>query len=178
MMDPTRTRAGFLAKNVQPIGFRGPMVPTRLGRRNLDREGAEMTRFERRYAFLLLAAMLVVGRPVGADDPGDLKIWEVLGERTKFDFNQTPLEDVGQYFSDLHGIGIYLDTEAFEKAGVTYKSLALTHQAANVRLWQGLRDLLKPAKLSFMIKNHTLTITTADAAKEWQKKNIGEDEQP
>jgi len=45
-------------------------------------------------------------------------------------------------------------------------------------LWQGLRDLLRPAKLSFMIKNHTLTITTAEAAKEWQKKNIGEDEQP
>ena len=47
-----------------------------------------------------------------------------------------------------------------------------------LRLWQGLRDLLRPAKLSFMIKNHTLTITTAEAAKEWQKKNIGEDEQP
>ncbi len=87
-----------------------------------------------------------------------------------------PLKDVADYLSDLHDLPIYLDVEAFEKAGVVYKSLALTRQQSNVPLWRVLQDTLKPARLSFMIKRHTLTITTADEAKEWQEKNIGRDQ--
>ena len=51
--------------------------------------------------------------------------------------------------------------------------MVVTHKGIHVPLWKVLRDMLKPTKASFMIKNHMLTFTTVEAAREWQKKNIG-----
>jgi hypothetical protein len=108
------------------------------------------------------------------DDPRDLLVLRELNKSTQVDFTDVPLDSIAEYLSDLHGIPIYLDVEAFEKAGVAYKDLAFTKRLSGVPLWQALRDTLAERKLSFMIKRHTLTITTRDEAGEWQKKNIAE----
>lgn len=130
----------------------------------------------RALAMMLLVLVAWHGNSAPADDDlRDSKIWKELAAPTEVDFIKVPLRDVADYWSDLHRVAIYLDIEAFEKAGVAYQSLALTQKSRDQPLWKVLRETLKPAKLSFMIKNHTLTITTAEAAQEWQKKNITEE---
>ncbi len=132
------------------------------------------TKFIRCTPLMMVLSLLICRGTIAqtADDPRDLKIWKELGASTQVDFNLVPLRDMADYISDYHRIAIYLDTEAFEKEGVVHKSLAFTHKSENQPLWKVLRDTLKPSGLSFMIKNHTLTITTATAAREWQMKNI------
>ena len=107
------------------------------------------------------------------DDPRDLKIRKELQETTIIDIKNCPIVDVADYLSDLHGIPIYFDTEEFEKAGVVYDKLEFTQTLKGPPLWRVLRVTLGQDKLSFMIKHHTLTITTDEAAEDWQKKNIG-----
>jgi hypothetical protein len=139
-------------------------------------EEAKMTRSRQQILFLLLC---LVGASLAHadDDLRDVNILKKLGESTIIDFSKVPLDMMADYLSDLHSIPIYLDTEAFEKAGVSHKTIHFTKKLDNVPLWKALRDTLAENKLSFMIKFHTLTITTPDEAREWQKKNIGSDKE-
>ena len=135
-----------------------------------------MGRWRRSYsrALLWLSIALSGGLDAVADeDPRDVRIWHELQAETHIDFKNVPLKDATDYLSDFHDIPIYLDTEAFEKAGVVHKRLEFTQKYLGVPLWKALRETLGQRKLSYMIKNHTLTFTTEEAAKEWQKKNIG-----
>jgi hypothetical protein len=137
-----------------------------------------MSHFQRGCArTIVFLSLVVIGTGVARadDDPRDFRILKKLGEPTHVDFTNVPLKDAADYLSDLHQISIYRDIEAFEKAGVSHKTLQITLMRSDVQLWRALGDILRPHKLSFMIKDHTLTITTIDAAKEWQKKNIESD---
>ena len=125
--------------------------------------------------FLLAVIACVAGTASGDDDPRDLAIWKEFGQNTHVDCDKAPLKDLAEYLRDLHSMSFYVDTEAFEKAGIPLRSVVITHKGINMPLWKVLRDMLKPTKASFMIKNHLLTFTTVEAASEWQKKNIGEE---
>lgn len=124
--------------------------------------------------FLLTIIACLAGTASGDDDLRDLQIWKEFGQQTAVDCNKTPLKDLAEYLSDLHGMSFYVDVEAFEKANIPLSSVTVTHKGIGVPLWRVLRDMLKPTKASFMIKDHMLTFTTVKAASEWQKKNIGE----
>ena len=74
-------------------------------------------------AMLLLAVIAwLPGTALGDDDPRDLRIWKEFGQETHVDCDKYPLKDLAEYLSDLHRMSFYVDTEAFEKAGIPLRS--------------------------------------------------------
>jgi hypothetical protein len=114
-------------------------------------------------------AALIAPSVGAADDLGvEAKIYEQLSRPTRVDFNLVPPNDLAAYLGDFHGIPIVWDIKTFEKIGFEYKRLTFTRKLDGVPLGQVLADLLGRHKLSFMIKDHKLTLTTAEEASDWQ----------
>ncbi len=78
------------------------------------------------------------------------------------------MSGVVEYLSDLHGIQIRIDEDALKKAKIDVKT-PVYQKVKDVRLGKALREMLWSYDLSFMVKDHVLTITTPDIAKGWQK---------
>jgi hypothetical protein len=95
--------------------------------------------------------------------PSEEKILATLEEPTTMDFTETPLRDAIDYLRDLHGIPIQWDTKALEEAGMG-SDTPLTYTQNGVKLRSGLRLLLRPKSLTYVIKDEVLLITTQDAA--------------
>jgi len=95
--------------------------------------------------------------------PSEEKILATLEKPTTMDFTTTPLRDAIDYLRDLHGIPIQWDTKALEEAGMG-SDTPMTYTQNGVKLKSGLRLLLRPRSLTYVIKDEVLLITTEDAA--------------
>jgi hypothetical protein len=123
---------------------------------------------------VVLLSILVVGAAFTRADNEDSFILEKLSERTMIDFTDVPVDDGLEYLSDYHALAIEFDAKALKKAGINPNAVTSTLKLKNAPLGLALRAILEPGKLSFMIKNHVLTVTTFDEAKAWQKKHFGD----
>ena len=116
----------------------------------------------------LLCLTLMTAAVARADDPRDVRIRRQLDDKTQVDFTHTPLKDAIAYLSDFHDIPIKLDAAALKKARIN-PDLPVTAKLKNVPLEFALWKILAPNKMSFMIKDHVLTVTMEEAASAWQK---------
>ena len=95
--------------------------------------------------------------------PAETRIRRELDAKTKMEFVETPLDVAVRYLKDLHGIEIQLDTKALEEAGVFIDS-PVTAEMEGVSLRGGLRFLLRPLDLTYIVKDEVLLVTTAEVA--------------
>lgn len=116
----------------------------------------------------LFSLALMSAAVTQADDPRDVRIRSELEQRTLVAFKDTPLEDAIVYLSDYHDIPIKFDAAALKKARID-PDLPVTAKLKNVPLEFALWKILAPNKMSFMIKDHVLMVTTEEAASAWQK---------
>ncbi len=95
--------------------------------------------------------------------PSEEKILAVLEKPTTMEFHETPLQDAIDYLKDLHGIQIRLDTKALEDAGMG-SDTPVSYSVNGVKLKSGLRWLLRPHDLTYLVRDEVLLITTTDNA--------------
>jgi hypothetical protein len=151
--------------HVSPVGYDGR------GRPPDTSKETEMNR-SLRGRWLLALAVIAFQIAVGSADADvatdEKTIREQLAHPTKLELTQMPLEDTIAYLMDFHDIGILLDGEELQKAGIDARRLTITKKTSG-RLDDTLNDVLPPLNLSFMIDGGVLWITTRAKAKEWQK---------
>lgn len=130
---------------------------------------------------LLLTAIVLLASPgrsaSPAEDPRDVKIAKALQTPTNLEFINTPLRDVVKYLQDLHDLKIQIDSKALETTKISVDA-PITKKSESVPFGKALGEILAPLKLDYIVKDHVLTITTAEAAKEWKKAKAKENKQP
>jgi hypothetical protein len=84
-----------------------------------------------------------------------------LDEPTKFDFADLSLADVVANLAKEHDLRIVLDPLGLELAGVTADQL-ISLKLEGVSLRSGLRTLLKPLQLTFVVGHEVVQITSLD----------------
>jgi len=89
---------------------------------------------------------------------------KALDEPTEMDFVETPLKDVAEALEIRHAIRISLDDQSLPAAGVGLDT-PITYNTKGVSLNTALGEILQPRKLSYIIDNGRLLITTAEKAK-------------
>jgi hypothetical protein len=95
----------------------------------------------------------------------EAKILEALKETTSCEFFETPLKDIAAYFSEVHGIPIFLDTARLADVQITSDTPnrdPITLKGISLR--SALRLILKEHGLTYMIKDEVLQITTKEEA--------------
>ena len=106
-------------------------------------------------------------RPIEAVNPVELdniaKIRKALDDKTSFDFKKAPLGDVVSQLGTKHQIEILLDAKALEDASLCIET-EVTCNRHGVSLHSALRSMLRPMGLSYIIRDESLVITTADSA--------------
>ncbi len=127
----------------------------------------------RSYACALTAVLLAVGALAHQPQACRAQAFKPTTEREKvlaelrspttLEFIETPLADVVDYFKDLHGIDIRLDTEAFGDAGPNGKT-PITRNLKGLSLRSTLRLMLRDLALDYVVKDGFLLITTPEAA--------------
>ena len=87
------------------------------------------------------------------------RIEDQLGKETKFDYLDTPLQDVIHEIALRHGIPIIINTSALEDFGIG-SDTPVTISLQGVRLRSAFKLMLRELKLTFIIKDEVLQITT------------------
>jgi hypothetical protein len=132
-----------------------------------------------RIVLLVLFTLAATSAAVATDNLEDhVPIWRKLCEPSRVECKDVPLSDLKDYLSEYHLLPINVDSKALVGAGVDPKRTPFTLTLIGERLDVTLGRLLKDRKLSFMIKDGVLSITSQKAASAWQKYNYGADEQP
>jgi hypothetical protein len=93
------------------------------------------------------------------------KIFATLDEDTTLEFIETPLTDVVAFLSELHNIGILLDTRALEEVGIS-SDTPITRNLKGVSLRSALRLMLRDLELTYVVADEVLQITTPEQASE------------
>jgi len=96
-----------------------------------------------------------------------------LDNPTQFDFVDTPLKDAVSFMSDLHGIPILIDETALKDAGVATDT-PINRVLKGVRLRSGLRIILEPLGLDYVIRNEVMTVTSQQVAEEYVETHVYE----
>ena len=91
------------------------------------------------------------------------KILKELESTTSFDFFETPLEDVAQEISDLHGITVVIDKKALEALALETTE-PITKTLSGISLRSALRLMLADLELTYVIADEVLQITTEEFA--------------
>jgi hypothetical protein len=89
----------------------------------------------------------------------------VLKERTKCDFNNTPLEDALSDLETTHQIPIWFDKQALQDEGVPMDQ-QITLVKSNITLQTGLALILEPLGLTTLTRDGILVVTTQAKADE------------
>jgi hypothetical protein len=132
-----------------------------------------------RGALLVVLSLFALRAADGGDHLEDhVPIWRKLCEPSRIECMDVPLRDLMDYLGDLHALPIHIDSKALVNAGVDPERTPFTLILIGQRLDVTLRRLLAEKKLSFMIKDGVLTITSQKAAAAWQKHNYGDNEEP
>ena len=95
--------------------------------------------------------------------PAERKIEEALKQPTQIEFVDTPLKDILDYLKDLHHIEIQLDSAAMKEEGVD-EAMRITKNLKGISLRSGLNLLLDELRLTYIIHNEVLLITTRSRA--------------
>ena len=91
------------------------------------------------------------------------KIDKALKDPTQIEFVDTPLRDVIDYLKDYHHIEIQLDTAAMKDAGAD-PDAQITKNIKGISLRSALKLLLEESKLTYVVHNEVLLITTPEKA--------------
>ncbi len=100
---------------------------------------------------------------VSKPSPAERKIEEALEQPTQIEFVDTPLKDILDYLKDLHHIEIQLDSAAMKEEGVD-EATQITKNLKGISLRSGLNLLLDELRLTYIIRNEVLLITTPSKA--------------
>ncbi len=88
-----------------------------------------------------------------------------LDKPTEIDFQDQPLTDVISFLADFHQIPIILDTEALGDEGIQTDT-PVTRTLTGVKLRSALKIILQPLKLSYVIEDEVMKITTETKEKD------------
>ncbi len=92
------------------------------------------------------------------------KIDKALKGDTVFEFIQCPLREAVQYLRDRHDIPIIIDRRALADAGIR-PDVPITRNIKRVPLGSALRLMLDELKLTYVVENEVLLITTPKSRK-------------
>ncbi len=92
--------------------------------------------------------------------PAERRIAAELDQPTDIAFSDTPLSDVVIYWAEYHNIPIILDQEALNDEAIPLDS-PVTRTLTGVKLRSALKIVLQPLKLSYVIEDEVMKITTA-----------------
>ena len=95
--------------------------------------------------------------------PAYEKIQAALDNDARFDFIETPLDQVVDFLKDQHDIPIELDGVALDDVGIG-KDVPLTASIKGVSLGSTLKILLGQLDLTYVIESEVLMITTPEKA--------------
>ena len=101
------------------------------------------------------------------EKPTTRKVREELEKPTRFDVEQTPLDEVAAFLKEQHKIEIQLDTKALDDVGIG-SDTPVTARVRDVSLRSALKLALRsidPA-ITFIIEDEVLQITTTEVADE------------
>ena len=117
-----------------------------------------------------LMAALVVGFELDGFEvsyrkfPAEDRIRATLEEETEIEFTDTPIDNGLKFLAELHNITMHLDKPAVNELGIDLNSVGLTAKINKVSLETALNKLLKPLKLTFVIRHETLFVTSQERA--------------
>jgi hypothetical protein len=95
--------------------------------------------------------------------PAYARIRDALGQETRVEFIDTPLDTIVDFLTDQHDIPLGLDLAAMDQAGIPADT-AITGNLRGVSLGSALQILLNPLGMTYTIENEILMLTTRDAA--------------
>jgi hypothetical protein len=131
------------------------------------------SRYDRWLIVMLFAScqVLIVSQATADDRPElDENIVYQLDNPAKLEVDQMPLNACLDFLADYHDIPIVLDIEELSKLGVSVETPVTETSKPGSHLDALLLRMLNPLKLSFMIKDHELRITSKAKAEKWQEK--------
>ena len=96
--------------------------------------------------------------------PAEQKILDELDKPSKVEFIETPLKEVMEFISEQHGINIQFDEAGLKEAGFGSDTPVPNVNLKGISLRSILRLILRPLKLTYVIKDEVLLITTQEAA--------------
>jgi 2-phospho-L-lactate guanylyltransferase (CobY/MobA/RfbA family) len=99
------------------------------------------------------------GQPSAVEE----RIAQALKEPTRFEFLDTPLQDVVETLKDLHQIDIQIHKRALEEEGIPPDS-PVTRDLKGISLRSALRLMLGELDLTYVITDEVLLITTQEEA--------------
>ncbi|MCG8584311.1 MAG: hypothetical protein MI757_06325 [Pirellulales bacterium] len=91
----------------------------------------------------------------------EARIRAALAGGTTFDFQDTPLIEAIDFLREYHKVEMILDKKALEEAGIE-RTEPVTIRLNNVTLGSGLRHLLRPLDLTYIVRDEALVITTPE----------------
>ena len=97
--------------------------------------------------------------------PVEQRMLAALQEKTRFEFNDTPLSDVLAFISELHGLQVLVDEQALEDENISVDQ-AMTMEVKDIRLRSALDLLLRPLHLEAVIRDEVMLITSQSEAEE------------
>jgi hypothetical protein len=106
-------------------------------------------------------------QPIAAGVPQpaerEAAIEKALASPTQIEFVETPLQDVIDYLKDYHHIEIQIDTKALNDVGVD-PSKTISKNFKGISLRSALKLILRELKLTYVIQDEVLLITTPQQA--------------
>ena len=176
---PNASTAGETGRNPKAVAASwgvaasSAMAGGRIRRRDLAAEHVERRRDELQRLFP--EATIVLQSEVISDEniERERRIQQALSEPTRFEFANASLQDAIDYLSDLHNVDIRLDAQALENAQID-SEIPLTFQAQDIPLGKALANLLAPLKLTFVVRQAVVTITTQTVAQGSNKSPYGD----
>lgn len=94
------------------------------------------------------------------NSPQEQRIAAALNDRTELTFTDTPLTDAIEFLRDYHEIPIWIDQVALQDDGIDASSTQINIDLSGVSLRSGLRLLLEPQGLTYIIEDEVMKITT------------------
>jgi hypothetical protein len=123
-------------------------------------------------AWLLAAPVVIAQVPRDRQPPAVEKlrpgaqvaaIERALDSATQIEFVETPLQDVVDYLKDYHHMEIQIDTKALKEAGIE-PTRPITKNLKGISLRSALKLMLREIKLTYVIQDEVLLITTPQEA--------------
>lgn len=93
--------------------------------------------------------------------PAEEKIRKALTRPITFDFRETPLDQITKFVQDFAGINVVLDQIGLDEAGVDSEE-PVSLQLDDIPLKSGLKLMLGPLELAYLIKDDVLLITSKE----------------
>ena len=91
------------------------------------------------------------------------RILSELEKPTSIDFIDTSLKDVVLFLAELHAITILIDESALKEESISTDT-PINLQIKGIKFRSGLRLVLEPLGLEFVIRNEVMTVTTKTVA--------------